>query len=741
MIRVLIPLLIIASLFACSNESASTNDSREPIRDGHSQMIFILDSIARYSNPLDNYSMNAARAKHWEIQVAKAGTPQEWVSLQFKMGLELLNAGKTESAIVALEKVIDKIENELQMGLNQNTKAIYEMQALAYLRMGEQANCIQQHNSASCIIPLQPEGYHKFTRGSERAVQLYENILNAFPDDRQSQWLLNIAYMTLGGYPEKVPGQYLIPANHFSSGVKNFQRFEEVAIQNGVAEIGLSGGVSFEDFDNDGLLDLFTTSYGLSDPCHLYRNTGDGFEDVSDQAGLSGITGGLNTIHADYNNDGYTDILILRGAWFNKGGYIPNSLLRNNGDGTFTDVTIEAGLLSYHPTQAGCWADFNNDGWLDLYIGNETTEVEGETLRHPNELYINNQDGTFRETAVASGVATEAWVKGVTAGDINNDKWVDIYVSMPGVGNKLFVNQGVQDGILRFVEYGGPAGVQQPSLSFPAWMWDYNNDGWTDIFAASYDVRKIGYAPSEQLNEFLDKQVDAQEIPRLYLNNGDGTFSDQTQAAGVDKVMFAMGCNFGDLNNDGYLDFYIGTGTPDLRSVVPNRMFLNKGNGAFSEVTMDGFGHIQKGHGIAFADYDNDGDEDIYCVMGGAYEGDVSQNVLFQNTNQNNNWICLRLEGVSANKSAIGARVRVDIKEKNGRQRSIYRTVNTGGSFGAGSLQQEIGIGTGSVEKLEIQWPGPDFKVQVFEEVENNRFIRIKQDTDKLVYENRNMAG
>src|ERR1051326_315101 len=128
---------------------------------------------------------------------------------------------------------------------------------------------------------------------------------------------------------------------------------------------------------------------------HYWRNNGNGtFTDIADTAGLARLTGGLNMMQTDYNNDGLKDIFVLRGAWKGKFGKEPNSLLRNNGDGTFTDVTEQAGLLSFYPTQTATWADFNNDGWLDVFIGNETSPGFNSDL-NPCELYINNRNGTF----------------------------------------------------------------------------------------------------------------------------------------------------------------------------------------------------------------------------------------------------------------------------------------------------------------------------------------------------------
>ena len=166
--------------------------------------------------------------------------------------------------------------------------------------------------------------------------------------------------------------------------------------------------------------------------------------------------------------------------------------------------------------------------------------------------------------------------------------------------------------------------------------------------------------------------------------------------------MYGMGCNFGDLDNDGYLDFYIGTGAPDFSTIVPNRMFRNINGKDFEEVTAAGnFGHIQKGHGVAFADLDQDGDQDIYAVMGGAFEGDRFTNVLYENPIIKNNWIVIDLVGVQTNKKALGTRI--EIEKKNGDK--IVRIVGTGGSFGASSIQQEIGLGkTNKIEKLTVFW-------------------------------------
>jgi hypothetical protein len=168
-----------------------------------------------------------------------------------------------------------------------------------------------------------------------------------------------------------------------------------------------------------------------------------------------------------------------------------------------------------------------------------------------------------------------------------------------------------------------------------------------------------------------------------------------------------MGANFGDLDNDGWLDFYLGTGDPRLTSLVPNRMFRNDEGRRFQDVsTAGGFGHLQKGHGVAFGDIDNDGNQDVFEVMGGVYPNDKFWSALYKNPGHGNHWIKLRLVGTKANRFAVGARIRVDITE-DGRQRSIYRDVNSGGSFGASSLRPHVGLGkAAAIDQLEIRWPG-----------------------------------
>ena len=411
-------------------------------------------------------------------------------------------------------------------------------------------------------------------------------------------------------------------------------------------------------------------------------------------------------MQADYDNDGHLDVFVLRGAWMREEGRHPNSLLRNRGDGTFEDVTEAAGLLSFHPTQTAAWLDFDGDGRLDLFVGNES--IPSHPSRHLCELFHNQGNGTFKEIARLSGVTVRDYVKGVVAGDFNNDGRPDLYVSVLGGANRLFRNDGPRDAKpgatngWSFTDVARTAGVTEPIHSFPCWFFDYDNDGWEDIFVAGYKFTNVGDVAADYLG-LPHRGTNA----RLYRNRGDGTFADVSGAAKLDRLLHAMGSNFGDLDNDGWLDFYLGTGDPDLLTVIPNRMYRNAEGRFFQDVTTaGGFGHLQKGHGVSFADLDNDGDQDVHEDMGGAMTGDVYPNVLFENPGFGNRWLKLRLEGTRANRCAIGARVRVDVEEQ-GRARSLHRTVGSGGSFGANPLRVELGLGKAEkIVAVEILWPG-----------------------------------
>lgn len=686
-----------------------------------------------------NLFLNRERVAAIRARIARQ-SGGEALNSRHWMADELLKAGEPRLAIAELEQIMRDAGLSAE-SLDARKKPLFELAALAYLRLGEQENCVDNPAATVCILPLEGGGRHAHEEGARGAIQRYTQILRAFPDDRGAQWLLNIAHMAIGGYPDSVPPRYLIRA--LAPDAKSaFPLFPNVAANVGLAVTGLAGGLSIDDFNRDGWLDVFTTNWGPNQPVHVFLADGKGgFVDRTAESGLDGIVGGLNTVHADYDNDGDVDIYVLRGAWLGDDGAYPNSLLRNRGNGTFDDVTFESGLLSFHPTQTAAWADFNVDGFVDLFVGNESYGSSWGSPVRRSELFLNNGDGTFTEVSNRVGLDVMEFVKGVTWGDVNNDGLPDLFASVLYGPNKLFVNRGGTSlADWRFEERAAAAGVTLPLTSFPTWFWDYDQDGWDDLLVLSYDV-------TSTLHEMVAREylglplrvVDngrtiSAEQSRLFRNNRDGTFTDVTARTGLDeRVIYAMGSNYGDLDNDGWLDFYVGTGNPDLRSVIPNRMFRNVAGQRFDEVTLPGgFGHLQKGHATAFADLDRDGDQDVYMVMGGAYQGDRFTSVLFENPGwRDNAWIALELEGRgrgAANRSALGARVEVDVETAAGTVRSVRRTVGTGGSFGAGSLQLHMGLGRASrVREVRIRWPDAARSVTTYKALSLNRVYRVRQ--------------
>ncbi len=704
---------------------------------GTKRMAERLKKISAQSDPKNNLYLNDARAgllgKELKEALAMPDSPDKGarvLDLAAKHALELLLAGRSWEAIEEFTRLDAFVRtSDVKFGALTRSSLRHYL-AIGYLRLAEQENCLTNHNIDSCLMPIGGNGIHRIQRGSRKATEFLTEQLNEFPDDLKARWLLNIAWMTLGQYPDGVPSQWLVPPKAFESDYP-LPRFYDVAGNLGLDLNSLSGGTIVEDFDGDGNLDIMISSLGVHDQLRYFHNNSDGtFADRTEEAGLIGETGGLNILQTDYNNDGWPDVLILRGAWFGVEGHYPLSLLRNNGNETFDDVTEEVGLLRFHPTQAATWFDYNNDGWLDLFIGNETTP--GDTNRC--ELFRNNGDGTFTECAAEVGLDATAFIKAVGSGDYNNDGWPDVYVSSRGQPKMLFRNEGPQStdksrqGAWKFTDVAASAGVTEPRYSFPTWFFDYDNDGWLDIFVAGFGIRDVGDVAADYLG--LDHKA---ERARLYHNNRDGTFTDVTKEARLYKVLLGMACNFGDLDNDGYLDFYLGTGDPDLSTLIPNRMFRNSEGKFFQDVTTaGGFGHLQKGHGIAFADIDNDGDQDVFANMGGAYTGDVYRKALFENPGNTNHWLKLKLIGTKSNRAAIGARIKVAVETQRGR-RAIYKTVNSGGSFGANPLRQEIGLGDAqSIVSVEISWPTSGSN-QIFTSLKKDSCYRISEGDPKAV--------
>jgi tetratricopeptide (TPR) repeat protein len=585
---------------------------------------------------------------------------------------------------------------------------ILEAIGASYLHWSEMENNVY-HGSGEMDIfpPLHPNASYQHKEESKHAIEYFEKYLELRPNNLEVRWLLNLAYMTLGEYPSGVPAAYRIPEEDFRS-KENVGRFVDVAPSVGLNVLRDAGGVIVDDFDNDGLLDVVVSSMNVCDPIRFFHNNGDGtFSDRTEQAGLLNQLGGLNIIQADYNNDGCMDILVLRGGWeFAQ----RKSLLRNNCDGTFTDVTDASGLGAYlTSTQAAAWADIDNDGYLDLFIANENS---------PALLFHNKGDGTFEEIGHAAGIDQTGFSKGVAAADYDGDGFTDFYVTNQIGVNWLYHNNGNKT----FTEVGRQAGVQAPAYSFATWFFDYDNDGWPDLFVTSY---------MSSMDEVLKTYVGGthnQETLKLYRNKHDGTFEDVSAQVGLDKVYMPMGANFGDIDNDGYLDIYLGSGNPSMTALLPHVLLRNNEGKSFEDITQSsGTGELHKGHGIAFADLSRRGVEDIVAEIGGAIRADNHAMRVFENPGSNNDWLNVRLVGVKSNREALGAQIHVTVQNGNLPPRSIYRTVGQASSFGANPMEQHIGLGASAqAVMVDVWWPASNTR-QHFTDVGKDQFIEIKE--------------
>jgi hypothetical protein len=615
--------------------------------------------------------------------------------------------GEPGRAYQVLEQTRSWIEDKPELDQRWRYSVIY-FQGVTALRRGENENCIACRGESSCILPLAPAAVHSNPEGSRRAIRHFSEYLERFPEDLEVRWLLNLAHMTLGEHPGRVDPRFRISLDRFVRSEFEIGHFRDVAHLVGVDRLNQAGGAVMDDFDGDDRLDLAVTSTDPTQAMAFYHNRGDGtFEDRSESAGVLGQLGGLVCYQTDYNNDGRLDLFIPRGAWYPLP--MRPTLLRNDGDGRFTDVTAGAGLLHPVNSLSAAWADYDNDGWLDLFLGCE---------RQPNRLYHNRGDGTFEEVAAQAGVDEKGRTlcKGSTWIDFDNDRSPDLFLNYLSGDACLFRNN--RDGT--FADVTESLGIDGPRKGFSCWAFDYDNDGWLDLFATSYD------------NSVADVVLGLLGRPhtryssRLFRNRGGQLFENRTREAGLDLVFATMGSNFGDFDNDGFLDFYLGTGDPNPATLVPNRLFKNVAGARFAEITgSSGTGHLQKGHAIACGDWDNDGDVDIFINMGGIINGDKYHNVLFQNPGQGNHWLTVKLVGCKTNRAAIGARIKV--VTAGAKPLTVFRHISSGSSFGANPLRQTIGLGAADgVAELQIDWPTSG-TTQVFRNLAVDQSIEVTE--------------
>lgn len=492
-------------------------------------------------------------------------------------------------------------------------------------------------------------------------------------------------------------------------------------------------GVAWLDFDQDGLMDIFFVQSAATDlytppkplQCALYRNNGDDtFADVTEQAGVGGKgLYGQGVAIGDFDNDGYPDLYLT--------GYGRAILYRNNGNGTFTDVTAKAGVADEGgwSTSAG-WFDYDKDGWLDLVVTNYIEWSPKNNIWcgdhkpgyrsycHPGnykgqktKLYHSNHDGTFSDASDASGVGKpEAKGMGVVLADFNNDGWPDIAIANDSWPNFLFLNQ--HDGTFEDVSLSSGVAASEDG-HYEAGMGidaaDVDGDGWQDLYITHLDY----------------------EVNRLYRNNHDETFDDITYRAGINKAKFLSGVSmkFVDYDNDGWNDILQLNGAmldnihlyhPEVSYAEPLLMFRNIGKGQFEKVS-DSLGidfiHPVVGRGLATADFDNDGDLDIITNN----RGDVP--TLLRNDGGNaNHWLTVQLIGTKSNRDGIGT----SLKLTSAGTAQVEQAKGGMGYMSASDPRIHFGLGKRpTIESLEIAWPSG--QVDRLRNVPVDQIIAIKE--------------
>jgi len=468
----------------------------------------------------------------------------------------------------------------------------------------------------------------------------------------------------------------------------------------------IGGGCGFLDYDNDGWMDIYLVNSGPSDfftpgkPLKnaLYHNNHDGtFTDVTDKAGVAGGTFGMGVVAGDYDGDGWVDLYVT--------SYGRNILYRNNHDGKFTDVTDKAGVAAPGWSTCAVWFDYDNDSKLDLFVSSFVLYNKGTSCGNnrrgqkyyciprifkpqPSHLFHNKGDGTFTDVSKESGIDDSPGKSfGVVATDVNKDGFMDLFVANDTMPNFLFINKG--NG--KFEEVGLPAGVAygaegSPRSGMGVDAADYDGDGWQDLFVANID----------------------QELFSLYNNQHDLTFLDEPGEIGLaTRQLSGWGLKFFDYDNDGDPDLFLANGHPDdmvealvssVKFKEPLLMFENTGR-TFKNVSAQSGSVFNKqlpARGMAVGDFDNDGDLDV--LVGN--NGDAP--ILLRNEGGNrNNWVGLQLVATKSNPAAVGALI---TWQTGGVKRSQLKT--GGGSFLASHDPREIlGAGRGKIDSIEVRWP------------------------------------
>lgn len=433
-------------------------------------------------------------------------------------------------------------------------------------------------------------------------------------------------------------------------------------------------GTAIVDYDNDGLNDLFITARNTL--LRLYKNMGDGtFTNTTYAAGLRYTGEYYQSCWADINNDGQLDL------YLGKSGNQKNQLFLNNGDGTFTNISASAGVDHSGKTVANMFSDVDGDGFIDLYLA----------IPHaPNVLYKNNGDLTFTDVTETSGAVDELIAMGAGFFDYDNDGDPDLYlVHDTDQANILYEN----DGTGKFKDVSVTSGTNYAGQGMGVDFGDFNNDGFQDIYVTNMWANV------------------------LYKNNGDGTFEDVTTQAGVGDEGMGWGVTWFDHNNDGWEDLFI---TNDAIFLEPqNVLYENQKDGTFAIVSENTVLAGEKAsYSVAAGDLDNDGDIDLWVGNpSGSFRSE-----LFINELEAGNYVTLRLAGTQSNQSAIGAKVQVDLGD-----RLMMKEVRSGTGYAQqNSLELHFGLAEAQViRKITVSWPSGN--VQQFDSVLPNARYALKE--------------
>jgi hypothetical protein len=601
--------------------------------------------------------------------------------------------------------------------------------ALTNMRLAENENCLPMllsdpmpvhegmpDSSRMCALPV--TAFHQKAQYAQSAADLFEKLLDRYDSgNRLYQWLLNFNYMTIGKFPDGVPRKYLIDSEFIrcfygdATGATRAQfadiAFEEEAKTLGVSTFHPGRGVAVEDFDGDGYLDIVTG--GSFGPVHLYKNDqGRRFIDITEQSGLAGVSQVFAIVPADYDNDGFVDLFICR-------PFDHYVLYRNKGNGTFEDVTRASGLLdtwdpgSLAVTWIPSFTDVNNDGKLDLFLSQWAFKLPLVTNvmarpRMDSALFI-QENGKFVNRTKEYGLEPllhDYYYIGSTFGDYDRDGYPDLFLSSPLRNSSVLLHN---IGGKRFEE---TSLIHSTASGFTASFLDVNHDGLLDIFQAGFGDAKTAVEQvvfGEHTNDYRSGHS------AIFLQTPDGKF--ETHEEYFDMPMSTMGATFGDINNDGCYDFYLGKGDPEPWFVLPNLMFVGRSDGTqctgkLTNISMlYGLGNIQKGHGVVFFDFNNDGKQDLYSALGGMWPGDAWTSQMFVNKSSNSNtWIKIRLRGRKTNYYGMGATIRVRGRNAKGQEIIRYSQMDNKTGFGGAPLLAHIGMmDADKVEGIDVTWP------------------------------------